>query len=320
MKSMKLKEPFVERMKELFGEDFDNYIESLEKESFKSIRANELKISPEDLKSKLEKKGWKLRQPFENYPGIIIVESRLEPGELGRTLEHLLGYYYVQEISSMLPVIVLKPKPNEFILDLAAAPGSKTTQIAAEMKNTGTLIANDLSLGRIKILSANCERCGVTNSVITRKDGVFLCRKFEEEGMKFDRILVDAPCSGEGTIRTSPKTSKMWNLRTVKALSNVQKRLLSSAIKILKVGGEIVYSTCTHSAEENEAVLDYVLKKFPNVKINKISLPKELKKRQGIMSWKDEDYLDDVKFACRIYPQDNNTEGFFISKLRKVKE
>ncbi|GAI75951.1 unnamed protein product, partial [marine sediment metagenome] len=161
---------FMERMQKLLGKDFENYMKILEKEPVKSIRCNKLKISAEDLKARLEKKGWNIKQPFNNHPEIMIIENKLQPGELGRTIEHLLGYYYIQELASMLPVIALEPKPDEFILDLCAAPGSKTTQIASEMKNTGVIIANDVSLGRIKILASNLERCGVTNTIITRKE------------------------------------------------------------------------------------------------------------------------------------------------------
>lgn len=317
-KTYEAKPLFLERMQELLGKDFENYIEILKREPVRSIRANKLKISPEELKKRLETKGWKIFQPFKDYPEIMIVENNLEPGELGRKLEHLLGYYYIQEIASMLPVLVLKPKPEELVLDLCSAPGSKTTQIAAEMKNTGTIIANEISLKRIKILASNTERCGVTNTIITKKEGLALCKKLEKEGFLFDKILVDAPCSGEGTLRSSPKTYKMWNIHSVKKLSRIQKSLLSSAIEILKPKGEIVYSTCTHSPEENEEVIDFILKEFKDeIKIEQISLP--VKSRSGIKKWQDKEYLEDVKFSCRIYPQDNDTEGFFITKFRRVR-
>ena len=308
---------FIERMQKLLGKEFSDYMKILEKKPVKSIRCNTLKITPLNLKKKLEEKSWIISQPFEKSPEIMIVENELEPGELGRALEHMLGYYYVQELASMLPVLVLEPAPNEIILDLAAAPGSKTTQIAAAMKNTGTIIANDVSLGRIKILASNTERCGVMNTIITKKEGSAICKRFEKEGMQFDRILVDAPCSGEGTLRSSPKTYKMWNPNTIKKLSRVQKHLLESAIEILKPGGEIVYSTCTHAPEENEEVVDYVLKEFKNIKLEKIELP--IKIRPGITKWQDKTYSKEVKKCARIYPQDNDTEGFFIAKLRKVK-
>ena len=142
------------------------------------------KISVEDLKKKLEDKSWIINQPFKDFPEIMIIKSTLLPGELGRSLEHLLGYYYIQEITSMLPVLILNPKKDEIILDLCSAPGSKTTQIAARMENTGTIIANDLKLGRIKILASNLERCGVTNTIITKSPGDALCRKLKNENFK----------------------------------------------------------------------------------------------------------------------------------------
>lgn len=312
----KPKELFLERMQELLGKDFEKYMKSLETTTPKSIRCNTLKIFPSDLKKRLENKGWRINQPLKNYPEAMIIENELEPGELGRTLEHLLGYYYVQEIASMLPVIMLKPKPEERILDLCASPGSKTTQIAANLENTGVIIANDLQLGRIKILASNLERCGVANALITKKDGYSLCKQLKKDGFEFDKILIDAPCSGEGTLRTSPRTASMWNIRTVKSLSKVQKSLIRSAMDILKVGGELIYSTCTHAPEENEEVVNFTLKNF-DVKIEKINLP--INSKQGVLKWKNREYLEDVKYSCRIYPHEYNTEGFFLAKFKKLK-
>lgn len=346
-----LKPLFLERMEKLLGKEIDSYLEFLKKPLIKSIRCNTLKISPEKLKKRLESLGWKIKQLFKEYPEIMIVEGKyvndkkddsyvnnnhqsnaqawsfgsdsehrlveLEPGELGRSLEHILGYYYVQEIASMLPVLALKPGPEELVLDLAAAPGSKTTQLAAFMKNTGAIIANDVNLKRLKILASNMERCGVLNAIITKKDGIVLCKRLKENGFLFDKILVDAPCSGEGTLRSSPVTYEMWNPKTIKILSRLQKALLASAIGILKPHGEIVYSTCTHAPEENEEVVNFVIKEFQDVKIESISLP--IKYRSGITEWNGDNYNQEVKKSCRIYPQDNDTEGFFIAKMRKVK-
>ncbi len=280
---------FLERMKLLLKEDFKKYLKILKEVPVKSIRVNSLKISPEELKKRLEKKGWKINQLWRNHPEVMIVESELLPGELGRALEHLLGYYYVQELASMLPIIALNPKNNERILDLCAAPGSKTTQLSAEIKNSGLIIANEINLGRIKILASNLERCGVTNTIITRKEGRALCSKLKELNFKFDKILLDAPCSGEGTIRSTPATYSMWNFKTIKRLSRIQKQLFETAFEILEIGGEIVYSTCTHAPEENEEVLDYILEKFQDkIEIKEISLP--IKCRPGILEWKDKKY------------------------------
>jgi NOL1/NOP2/sun family putative RNA methylase len=246
----------------------------------------------------------------------MIVQNELLLGELGRALEHLLGYYYIQEIASMLPPLALNPKEGERVLDLCASPGSKTTQIAARMNNTGLIIANEVKFGRIKILSANTERCGVMNMLITKRDGIALCKRFKEENFLFDKILLDAPCSGEGTIRSAPKGLEMWNIKTIENLSKLQKSLIASAIEILKPNGELVYSTCTHAPEENEEVIDFALKNF-NVKIEKISLP--IKCREGVTNWGNKSYSSKVKESCRIYPQDADTEGFFIAKIKKIK-
>jgi len=316
-----MKPEFKERMQALLGKDFEEYSKILKKEPVKSIRCNTLKISPPELKAKLEAHKWKISQPWKSNPEVMIVESDLEPGEIGRSLEHQLGYYYVQELASMLPPIALAPKSEDIILDMCASPGSKTTQMAAMMQNTGTIIANEVSMGRLKILSSNLERCGVTNTIITKKDGVAFPNRLEKymPTLKFDKILIDAPCSGEGTLRSSYKTYQMWNPKIIFSLSKLQKQMMNAAWKILKIGGEIVYSTCTHAPEENEAVVDYFLKEFENkVKIEKISLP--IKPRAGLTKWQDENYAKEVKFAYRVYPQDNNTEGFFLAKFKKVKE
>ena len=307
---------FLERMKKLLGKDFESYMEILKKEPVKSFRCNTLKIFPEDLKKRLEKKGWEIKIPFENYPEIMVVTSELKPGELGRSIEHLLGYYYIQEIASMLPPLVLQPKEGENVLDICASPGSKTTQMAVMMKNKGLLIANEVKFGRIKILAANTERCGVMNLIITRRDGIALCNQLKKNNILFDKILLDAPCSGEGTIRSTPRTLEMWNINTIRNLSKLQKSLIAAAIEVLKPNGELVYSTCTHAPEENEEIVNFALQNF-NVEIEKINLP--LKFVQGITNWEDKEYLEDVKYSCRIYPQNANTEGFFIAKMRKKK-
>ena len=330
-KNLELKPLFEERMKKLLEPaDYGRYKKILGQQILRSIRCNTLKISPEDLKKKLEEKSWKISQLWKNYPEVMIVDGKiveegsekklieLGPGELGRAIEHILGYYYIQELASMLPIIILKPKPEEKFLDLCASPGSKTTQASSEMKNTGTIIANEINLGRIKILASNLERCGVTNSLITMCDGVLLCERFKEQKVFFDKILVDAPCSGEGTLRSSPKTYFMWNIKTIRGVSKLQKKLFEKAFEILTVDGEIVYSTCTHAPEENEEIVNFALEKFGDkIKIEKIILP--IKCREGITEWEDKKFSKEVKNVCRIYPHDNNTEGFFISKFKRIK-
>ncbi len=340
-KQRKIPDPkplFVERINKILTDKKDNqaYWEILKKTPVDSIRCNTLKISPENLIKKLNSLGWIISQPWEKNPEIMIIEgkkptnhpkeiinekdlAKLFPGEIGRTMEHLLGYYYVQELSSMLPIIALTPNEEDEVLDLCAAPGSKTTQAAAKMNNKGNIIANEISLERMRILASNLERCGVTNTVITRKEGRALCLNLETEKIKFDKIYVDAPCSGEGTLRSTPKTYLMWNIKTIKYLSKLQKQLFRQAFNQLKIGGEMIYSTCTHAPEENEEIVDAMLKEFENkIEIIKPELP--INTREGMTEWEGKKYDERVKLAQRIYPQDNNTEGFFVSKFRRVKE
>lgn len=305
---------FEERMRKLLGEDYDKFREFSKKPSINSIRCNTLKIKPEELKIILEKKGWKIKQPLVSCPEIMVIENWLAPGELGKAIEHILGYYYVQEISSMLPILALSPKPGEILLDLCAAPGSKTTQATAMMENKGTIIANDKDIGRISILSSNAERCGCSNIIITRHDAVQLCLRLQKLGMKFDKMLLDVPCSGEGNIRSNPKTLLMWNEKMIKKLSRLQKKIIASAVPLLKEGGEMIYSTCTHAPEEDEENVQFLVDKF-NMEVQKINLP--IKARCGIEEWQGKKFDKQLNSCCRVYPQDNNTEGFFLAKLRK---
>ena len=310
---------FIERIKKLLGDekDFKKFMEIIHTPPSNSIRANTIKISPSVLKKRLENKGWKIKTPFSEHEEIMVVENELMPGELGKAEEHLLGYYYIQEISSMMPILALNPKENELILDLCAAPGSKTSYIAAKMKNSGTIIANDKTLDRIKILIANLGKLSITNTIITRMDGIKLCNKLKKLNFKFDKILLDVPCSGEGTLRSSVKAFTMWNIHMIKKLSSLQKKLLLNAIPLLKKEGTLIYSTCTHAPEENEEVISFALEKVPSLKLEKIDLP--LKTRKGIGEWEGKKFNKEVNKCVRIYPQDNNTEGFFIAKLKNEK-
>jgi len=307
---------FRERIEALLEnkQDTEKFWQYSESPLPKTIRCNTLKISPEELKKRLQNKGWKIKQPFLSYPEIMLIESNLQPGELGKTKEHLLGYYYVQEISSMMPMLALCPCENDIFLDLCASPGSKTTQASALMQNKGTIIANDKDIDRISILSANLEKIGASNVIVTRHDAVQLCEKLKKLNFKADKILVDVPCSGEGNLRSSPKTLLTWNIKVIQRLSRIQRKIAESALAVLKDGGELLYSTCTHSPEENELNIQYLIDNY-NLKIEKIELP--LKTREGITAWQGKKLSQELKKCCRIWPQDNNTEGFFLCKMRK---
>ncbi len=297
------KDKFVERYSKLT--DFEAFRKHSLSYPRKSIRVNTLKISVADLKKRLSN-NWKLTQIPWCKEGFWIEGERRDIGNLP---EHVLGYIYVQEAASMIPPIVLQPEPGEIILDMCAAPGSKTTQIAQYMKNEGVLVTNDLTVERLAALAVNVQRMGITNEIITRMPG----HRFKE--FEFDRILVDAPCSGTGTINKSIKTIEMWNPDMVRRLSANQKQLLVTAFNNLKQGGTIVYSTCTMEPEEDECVVDFLVNKY-GAKVEKIDL--DIKRSEPITEFEGKTYSDEVKKCLRIWPQDNGTEGFFVAKLRKV--
>jgi len=315
------KPKFIERISNLLNnneEDIKSFFETAKTQPKKALRCNTIKISPDELIKRFEEKGWKIQQPFEDYPEIIIIDSNLQPGELGKTKEHLLGYYYIQEITSMMPIIALSPNENNIVLDCCAAPGSKTTQATALMKNKGIIIANDVSISRISILSANLERQGITNAIITRHDFLQLSKKLKELNMKFNKILVDAPCSGEGNIRLSPSTYLNWSEGLLNKLSSKQKRIAEAAFQLLEENGEMIYSTCSYAPEENEEVIQHLLNNYKeNIEIQKILLP--IKSRPGITEWKGKKFSEEIKKACRFYHHDNNMEGFFVCKIKKLK-
>jgi len=305
---IEFKENFIERYKKLTDfEEFKKYSLSFLK---RSIRINTLKIPLKELKERLERK-WKLEQIPWCKQGFWITHKETDRRDIGNMLEHALGYFYVQEAASMIPPLVLEPKPHEMVLDMCASPGSKTTQIAQYMENKGILVANDYKIDRMKPLVLNLQRCGALNVVTTMMEGRF----FRKAGMEFDRILVDAPCSGTGTIRKSLKTLRIYNPDAIKRLSGTQKQLLETAFELLKPKGTLVYSTCSLEPDENEAVIDYLLNKHENAKLEEIDL--KLKRSHPILEFENQKYNAEIKKCLRIWPQDNDTEGFFVAKIKK---
>lgn len=297
---------FIERYQQLT--DWPEFEKSCLSYLKRSIRVNTLKISVKELKERLSWQ-WKL----EEIPWIkegFWVEHKEGRRDIGNTLEHALGYFYVQEAASMIPPLVLKPKKNDLVLDLSAAPGSKTTQLAAMMKNSGLIIANDIKGERISALGINLQRCGVTNTVITKFPG----QRFPD--FLFDKILVDAPCSATGTIMRSWKTLRIWNPKMVTHLSFLQKKIISRAFELLKPKGTLVYSTCSLEPEEDEGVIDFLLNNYQEARLEKIEI-KNLKKSPLILEFGKNKYSKKINKCLRIWPQDNNTEGFFVAKIRK---
>ncbi len=304
---LEFKPKFIERYSKLI--DFAEFKRCSLSFLRRSIRANTLKIPVDELHQRLEGK-WNLT-PIPWCKEGFWIESKENRRDIGNLIEHALGYFYTQESASMIPPVVLDPRPSETILDMAAAPGSKTTQIAQYMENTGILIANDYTADRMKPLAINLQRCGVLNTVITRMYG----QQFARAGIVFDRILLDAPCSGTGTIRKSLKTLAIWNPGMISRLSRTQKQLIEAAFSALKEGGTMVYSTCSLEPEEDEEVVDHLLQKFPNAFVEEIDL--DIKKSPAVTSFEGKRYSDEIRKCLRIWPQDNDTEGFFVARIRK---
>ncbi len=284
-------------------DDSDEFFEYLAKPVKPSVRVNTLKASVEVV--------------VENLSEFIVDRVPwceeglyLSTDEFGRLPEHQLGVVFSQEAASMIPPLLMELEAGMTVLDVAAAPGAKTTQIAQYMENVGCILANDVKQERLNILISNLQKCGVLIATVTMKDGRYFAR-FRD---KFDAVLVDAPCSNVGMIRKNFRHAKLWRLREVYALSRLQKELLLAAYKAVKPGGVVVYSTCTVDPLENEEVVDFLLRNT-NAEIEEIELP--VKRRTPFLEFEGREYLEEVRKCLRIHPQDNDSEAFFVAKLRK---
>lgn len=306
---IEFKERFIERYSNLTDwKEFERHCRSYLR---KSIRVNTIKTAIPEIKKRLENE-WKLDQIPWCREGFWIEHIGEKRIDIGNLKEHVLGYIYVQEAASMIPPVALEPKPGEVVLDMCASPGSKTTQISQYMENKGILVANDISADRLSALGINIQRCGISNIIITKNIG-FRMQSPVEDG--FDRILVDAPCSGTGSIRKSLKTIEMWNPDMIKRLSSTQKKLIEKAFELLKKDGTMVYSTCSLEPEEDEEVVDHLIRENKNAKLEEIKL--KINRSPAVPEFEGKKYSPEIRKCLRIWPQDNNTEGFFIAKIKK---
>lgn len=312
------KQKFEQRYKLLLGEDgykkFVDYSLSFKR---RGIRVNTLKITVDEIKKRIGADWNLISVPW--YDAAFWIEHKADKDsdeyrrDVGNLIEHSLGYIYIQDPASAIPPLVLDVKPTDHVLDMCAAPGSKTTQLAQLMNNKGIIVANELVGARIAALGVNVQRMGCTNVIITQCDATRMHRT-----VKYNKILVDAPCSGVGTIRKSPKTILMWNPSGVEKLVRIQQRLLSSAYELLEDGGTIVYSTCTTEPQENEGMMSWFVNQYQDMQIAPIKL--NIKRSEPVMSFDDVVYNQQVKDCLRIWPFDNDTEGFFVCKLIKAKK
>jgi len=301
-----MKEELKKYFEENFPEEHQAILNSFERKPAKFIRINTLRIDKDELIERMEKDGFEFEKTIVDE--VFLVKK--QPYSAGASKEHLLGYFYIQDLLSVIPVLELRPRKDELVLDMTAAPGGKTTFASQLMKNDGVVVALDKKTSKLISLKSNLSRMGTLNCIVYHMNSL----KVGKLGMHFDKILLDVPCSGEGNVRSNPATFKMWNLKAVEKLSRLQRKIADSAILLLKPGGELIYSTCTHSPEENELNIQYLIDKH-NLEILPIDLP--LKTRPGLTSWNNEKLNKNIEKACRIYPQDNDTEGFFLCKMRK---
>ncbi|MBZ4653507.1 MAG: NOL1/NOP2/sun family putative methylase [Peptococcaceae bacterium] len=303
-KTMHLPESFVSRMQDLLKEEWRELLQAWQGEPYQGLRVNTLKISAPELKK---------RVPFNLEPIPWVEEGYYYPwGE--RPAKHpyyQAGLYYLQEPSAMAPVACLDIKPGEKVLDLCAAPGGKSTQIAAKLQGQGLLVTNDNNAERVKALVWNMEHWGATNAVVTNETPERLARVFSSY---FDKILVDAPCSGEGMFRKDSRAIKSWENYSVENCAVLQKDILEVAAGMLKPGGRLLYSTCTFSPQENEGVIADFLGKHSEFKI--VPLPLAHGWARGRPDWVN-DAAGLVKEARRLWPHKVKGEGHFLALLEK---
>ena len=307
---IKLSESLREYLSKMPDLDLDLLLEAYRRPLPSSFRVNTLKMDEYEILEMLKERGVSFKKiPWARY-GYLVESNSID---LGKTLEHMLGLIYIQAPISMVPVEVLDPKPGEKVLDLCAAPGSKSTQIAQLLNGLGVLVANDISFERVKALASNLQRFGVLNVIITLMDG----RKFPKFGHEcFDKVLVDAPCSSLGIVSKNWGIARSWSPEIVERLSKVQRQLIVAGFDCLKPDGELVYATCTLTVEENEMVVQHLLERRENAVLKEIDLP-SLKYRCGIVEWNGMKFDEELRKTIRVMPYDNWAEGFYVARILK---
>ncbi|HCT91968.1 MAG TPA: SAM-dependent methyltransferase [Lachnospiraceae bacterium] len=302
---MELPEKFRERMKMMLGDEYPQFAASYDKPRTRGLRVNTLKITPEEF----------VRiAPF-HLKKIPWVENGFYYEEEDRPSRHpyyFAGLYYLQEPSAMAPASRLEVRPGERVLDLCAAPGGKSTELGAQLKGQGILVSNDISGSRMKGLLKNIEMFGVANAFLTNEDPERLARCFPEY---FDKILVDAPCSGEGMFRKEPAMVGAWTPEKPRVCAGMQMKILDEAVKMLRPGGKLLYSTCTFAPVENEGSISRILERWPELEPEDM-LPCE-GFAPGIPEWGGS--LPGLEKTVRLWPHRIRGEGHYMALLQKCK-
>ena len=295
---MNLPDKYLTEIKDIFKDEYEAYLATFNEKPVSSLRINNHKISDEDFISlapfKLNKVDW-------IHNGYYLNEEERP----GKHPYYDAGLYYIQEASAMTPAECLEINEGEYVLDCCAAPGGKTTELLTKLHDTGFLVANDISISRAYGLAKNIQRLGFTNAFVTAEDTSKLADHFP---CFFDKILVDAPCSGEGMFRKDPSLIKSWMEKDSEYYPEIQKNILDSAVKMLKPGGKILYSTCTFSKSEDEDVIENILARYPEVKVT--DLPISYKGFENGLT-------ENTSKAIRLYPHKLKGEGHFVCLLQK---
>ena len=296
---------FTERYAPLV-DDTKAFLEAMLTPLPKSFRVNTLKATVETVASRFAEYGIGIKKTAW-YSDAFVSDNPA----LGSTLEHFLGAIYIQELTSMLPPLLVRSEllAATTLLDACAAPGSKTTQLSALMNNHGTIVANDVEYERIKPLKFNLERSGTLNAVVTNYD----LRSFPQ--MLFDVALLDAPCTSEGIFRKNPRQMLSWSPKRIAPSAHRQKQLILKTFDLLAEGGTLIYSTCTFAPEENEAVIDFLLNERP-AELEQVEIP-NFRLTPGITAWQDRTFDQRVRMTARVLPYHNDTGGFFLARIRK---
>lgn len=299
----------VERYRPLV-DDWDAFVEAARRPLPTTVWTNHLRTTPSELEE------WFCRaetefDAVEWYDGAYRLPDVASPGN---RVEYMAGLYHVQEEASLIPPVLLAAQPDERVLDLCAAPGNKTAQLAVDMRNRGTVVANDRDTNRLRAVRRVLDRLGLLNVSVINHDGTNL----PSEIGRFDAVLVDVPCSCEGNTRKSPNALSTPAEEFAPKVAGTQEALLRRGLQLCRPGGRVVYSTCTYAPEENERIVDRALEAVGS-ETDRIAPARidGLHVSRGLLGWRGDEFREDMENAMRVWPHQNDTGGFFVAVIER---